>query len=79
MSVTPRARAKAKSDGETAGALQTAMGAIFQRLGPLLAASSADGAVQWHEIGSNAMLQYAGLLAQPVSCSLKAPAKAPSK
>ena len=35
LNVTPRARAKAKSDGETAGALQTAMGAIFQRLGPL--------------------------------------------
>jgi hypothetical protein len=44
-----------------------------------IAASSADGKVQWHEIGSNAMLQYAGLLEQPISCSLKASAKAPVK
>ncbi len=42
-----------------------------------IAASSADGKVQWH--GNNAMLQYAGLLDAPVACSLKAAAKAQAK
>lgn len=44
-----------------------------------IAASTPDGKVQWHEIGSNAMLQYAGLVDQPMSCSLTTAGKSSRK
>lgn len=36
-----------------------------------IAASSADGKVSWHERGSAAQLEFAGLLDQPLQCESK--------
>jgi hypothetical protein len=37
-----------------------------------LAATSADGKVNWHEKGNSAELEFAGLLDQPLHCEAKA-------
>ncbi|HUL63904.1 MAG TPA: hypothetical protein VLW55_04750 [Burkholderiaceae bacterium] len=37
-----------------------------------IAATSADGKVNWHEKGNSAQLEFAGLLDEPLSCEAKA-------
>ena len=37
-----------------------------------IAATSADGKLNWHEKGNSATLEYAGLLDEPLSCEAKA-------
>jgi len=37
-----------------------------------IAATSADGKVNWHEKGNSAQLEFAGLLDKPLSCEAKA-------
>ena len=45
-----------------------------KRVASGIAAESADGKVNWHEKGNEALLEYAGLLDEPLHCESKAPA-----
>ena len=48
-----------------------------KRVASGIAAESADGKVNWHEKGNEAVLEFAGLLDEPLHCEAKAatPAK----
>jgi len=45
-----------------------------KRVASGIAAESADGKVNWHEKGNEALLEFAGLLDEPLHCEAKAPA-----
>jgi hypothetical protein len=44
-----------------------------KRVASGIAASSADGKVNWHETGNSAELEFEGLLDQPLHCETKSP------
>jgi membrane-bound inhibitor of C-type lysozyme len=43
-----------------------------KRVASGIAAASADGKVNWHEKGNEAVLEFAGLLDEPLHCEAKA-------